>query len=383
MTVTLEQLRTFAPDLPASTNLDGHALEVIERVRAWYYEQRTAANAAQKSAQGELERAEAKVVAASVGIPAVAPVLPDAAVRLEAAKACVAKLDAQQAEALRAIERSAGTRARASDLRTKAADAVATLKPVAEGEYEGACRDGDAAGDKVTRLRAELAAAEEERALCNARVSSIESRVAFNDAANERAKNCIEQAEQIEAALAETAVAPVSASDFEIARELVRDATEQHAIAVRVGLLDDAKMIAKAMQQPAADATAEASRLDGIVQALTHEAPGALFSGSAAIRGLSLQGDEVLLDNVRLDGLCGAEQLKFAVEIARRANAKGKVLIVDGLERLDPEQLAVFVSDATAGGWQLLATRVAAGDVVIEAIQPEAPATKSVAEARA
>ena len=79
----------------------------------------------------------------------------------------------------------------------------------------------------------------------------------------------------------------------------------------------------------------------------------------------------MLLDGVKLDGLCGREQITFAVEVARRANVKSKILVCDGLERVDPEQFETFVKEATRGGYQLIGTRVAAGDVVVEAIETD------------
>ena len=54
--------------------------------------------------------------------------------------------------------------------------------------------------------------------------------------------------------------------------------------------------------------------------------------------------------------------------VARRANARSKILVVDGLERVDPEQYARFVELATAGGYQLIGSRVDRGEVVLEAV---------------
>jgi hypothetical protein len=62
--------------------------------------------------------------------------------------------------------------------------------------------------------------------------------------------------------------------------------------------------------------------------------------------------------------------MTFAVDLCKRLNAKAKILVVDGLERLDPERLEAFVKTATAGDWQLLATKVDAGELVVEAIAP-------------
>ena len=87
--------------------------------------------------------------------------------------------------------------------------------------------------------------------------------------------------------------------------------------------------------------------------------PCSLLAAADGIKGLSIDGDEVLLDGVALDQLSGQERLFFAVEVARRLNAKSKLLCVDGLEVLDAEHRRMFIERATKDGYQLIATRVA------------------------
>jgi len=116
------------------------------------------------------------------------------------------------------------------------------------------------------------------------------------------------------------------------------------------------------------DAIAKAARLDDQVRALTDDAPGVLMASAAGIPGLALDGESVLVDGVDIDRLSGAEQLRVAVQIARRLNASTKLLILDGLERVDPELIPGFLADATAGGFQVLATRVASGPIHVEPI---------------
>jgi hypothetical protein len=83
-----------------------------------------------------------------------------------------------------------------------------------------------------------------------------------------------------------------------------------------------------------------------------------LLAAADGIKGLSIDGDDIYLDGVSLDQLSGQERLFFAIEIARRTNAKSKLLCVDGIEVLDAEHRKVFIERATAGGYQLIATRV-------------------------
>ena len=124
---------------------------------------------------------------------------------------------------------------------------------------------------------------------------------------------------------------------------------------------------AAALRAVAEADAALAAKLDGVVIDLTNEAPKSLAMVDA-IPGLALNGERVTLDGKDLDALSGAEQMRFAVEVARRANAKSKIIVVDGLERIDPEQYAAFVQQATAGGFQLFGTRVAGGGLELEAV---------------
>jgi hypothetical protein len=78
---------------------------------------------------------------------------------------------------------------------------------------------------------------------------------------------------------------------------------------------------------------------------------------------------------------CGKERLAFAVEIARRANERSKIIVVDGLETLDPAELEPFVREATRDGYQLLATRVEGGEAHLEAIELEESGTETTATA--
>jgi hypothetical protein len=138
----------------------------------------------------------------------------------------------------------------------------------------------------------------------------------------------------------------------------------------------DSPVISAAMWARSREAAAE--RLDAIVRALAEDAPPELLASANGIVDLSIDGDEIFLAGRRLDALSGAEQLEFAIAIAKRLNAKSRILICDQLERLDPGRLEDFVRIATADGFQLIATRVSSGEMVLEAIEIEdapAPAT--------
>jgi hypothetical protein len=108
--------------------------------------------------------------------------------------------------------------------------------------------------------------------------------------------------------------------------------------------------------------------LTKIVDHLRVGAPTELMANAKGIRGLGVDGDSITLDGISIDKVSGREQLQLSIEIAKRANPKGKLLVVDGLERIADDRLEDFVRFATGDGWQLIASRVTKGEVVVEAL---------------
>jgi len=367
ITVTLADLQKYAPDLPADFDVSGHGLEVLERARKRYYDLRTVANREATDAKQAAADFAAQVSKATPDVPGVT--VDGARTTADEANAKLVALHTQAQNAAAAEARSQATRARIDKLRADAASIGDPDGPTEEAVAD-AKKDFDERAARVLALEAALAIARSEQA--SARIAyeqTLGDRQAAA-AAKEKAGALRAQADELEAAIGALAPAPApeaiahaeaqlaeAQAAVEVAKEIER------ARALRKMALDASKALA--------EAEAKAEALDKTVKALTVEAPAELLATGNAIPGLSLEGDEVLLDGKRLDALCGAEQLEFAVEIARRANARSKILIVDGLERLDPEAYARFVRKATADGYQLIGTRVAAGDIVIEAITPD------------
>ncbi len=369
VTVTSAELRRWAPDLDEGTDCSGHGLEVVGRVRARYYAERTSANASAKAAKGDAERAADAARRAEASVPADAMPVDQADAALAKARGELAALEARAADAARTTERTAKTRARITELRARAeSERELAADPPAEADLERARAEQRTAEAEFDRLRAELAKAEVRLRAAEQALDRLVTQQATADADRDRAHDLDAQAAELESAIADAGPAGVTPADLDVARRAVTDGeaarTGAQARAASLAAVD----AAKAARDRAASAEAEATRLDGIVDALTNEAPRALLAASDSIPGLSLDGDEIALDGVRLDGLCGAEQMKLAIEIARRANARSKILVVDGLERVDPEQYARFVELATAGGYQLIGSRVDRGEVVLEAV---------------
>lgn len=375
--ISLAELREFAPDIPLDFNVSAHGLEVLEAARKRYYDLRTEANRDAKKAEEDAaaakEAADAATADDGINVPACILAADDAGKKLE-------RLRAQARDAELANERTKSTRDRVAKLREDAAQLEATpgveasLLETAKRSLVAAQTESTLAESEVERLELALREAraradERRRALSQAEddLAQLHERERRHADVLARAKQLRSQADELETAIAAVGSAP-TAVEIAKAEADLKSALDvaDRAKAVEAGRLARAKAIDAEVARKAAEK--KAKDLDAIVKRLTNEAPEKLLSSAGAIPGLSLDGDEVMLDGKRLDALSGAEQMDFAIEIAKRAHAKSKILVVDGLERLDPQQFERFVRKATADGFQLLATRVSSGDLTIEHI---------------
>lgn len=365
VTVTPEQLRQWAP---LDIDCAGHGLEVIERARKIVYDRRTEANATAKAATAEAERlaAEAKTLAANA---VDAPSVVDANAALERARQRFADLRSQERQAVEAEARQEASRARISDLRAQAADIASRVGDDPSADVASAEAAENAACNVVRECEAALAKANEAyAAMKSASAAAKAAKTAYDDALA-KAAAATQTADDLASALDAAATPHVDPAAFEAAKvagEAAAKALEDAKAAEQAGEAASRAAIAATAAEHAAKA---AATLDAQVKALTNDAPAALLAASDGIPGLTLDGDAVLLDGVNIESLSGAEQMRFAIEVARRANAKSKILVVDGLERVDLDQMDAFVAEATRDGYQLLATKVDRGEIVIEAIE--------------
>jgi hypothetical protein len=373
VTVTAEQLRQWAPDL-GEVDTSGHGLEVLSRVRASYYERRAVANREEATAAAEAKRLAEEAAAREIVVRMDAPSIADAENARTIARRELAQLEVQDAEAHRSEERARTTREKIDRFRTTAAELRATAETMwpLEGEADRATGDVVEFEQRVADLERQLVRAKESLVAAREILAERKGREAHASKLSADAERHDSQARHLETALAEIAVPTVDPTDIDRARAAVVKADAAIAAA-------RAEEAARASRARAESASAEhvavreaAARLDEIVKALTHDAPAALLAGAKAIPGLGLDGDEVTLDGKRLDALCGAEQMRFCVDIAKRLNAKSRILVVDGLERLDPDAREEFVRFATADDWQLLASLVTGGETQFAAIESDA-----------
>lgn len=403
--VTAEQLVGWCPpgadivelvgdDGSGSPALDEHGLEVIERARKVLYTKRTEANRLVKERLAAADQSAAKAGALhdalsayrmQHGLPAETADLDQAQGKLDAAKSAEMMLVQQRQAAERSALAQTKTREKIAMLKQKATDARANrpISPTDEDfvkaakALDGYENDFAKADSEVRRLEQELRIAIDARKFAADMVlaakvheQTLRDGVARAAKAVDDIADLEGQAQELEQALGALPIAP-SEAQFVEAERATRQATALVEYAKKASEVATWAEVQAKAQTLLQGAQTDAAALDRSVKALADEAPAALLAAADGIKGLSIDGDEVLLDGVALDQLSGQERLFFAVEVARRLNAKSKLLCVDGLEVLDAEHRRMFVERATKDGYQLIATRVAddGGDPVPKPIR--------------
>ena len=357
-----------------------HGLEVVDLIRKEFYTKRADANAEAKAIEKGIEALEAGAPAAIAG----ALPVPEAEAKHRDASAALAELQARTRRAAEQVEKTKATRERAAKLRVDAAELEAKPAPdpqdleALEAEVSAVAKSVAAWRERIAELEKQLAGAREglqleiaEEAAAVQRAREQRDRVTAHTARLVQARQAREQADSLEAAIASTSETAPDETEIAAAAAAERVAAEAHVAAHAAKLRADHEERVAAERTRLTAAHEKAGQLTGMVDKFTKVVPNELLHAANGIPGLALDGDDVFLDDVRLSKLSGREALLFAVEIARRLNVQAKILIVDELEKVDADMLPDFVAAATAGGYQLLATRVEAGEVVLEAIEPE------------
>lgn len=387
----------------------GHGLDVLDQLRRWAEEKRLAAGrlvkdrekeetAAVKLAK-ELELAEMRLRGA--------PSKGAAGEFFARATQAKSSLEARAATAEHAASYIAGRRQRAAELEAEAARIVRAAPLVttlderrAQQELEAARQQElealnafDAAAKEVRRIEAMLReAGDKAEALAETltarrgvtreaerEVEDLAERSKRWEADDNRARELVELADRELAAVKELAAEPPSTEETAAVAEALAEA-------MRAVQLADAAERARADLEAALAAvdtkTREARQLgtqhaalDKAVKALRDDLPLALTAGAGSLfRGLTITGDTVLVDDgtgahVDVELLSTAAQMRFALGVAKALNAKSKLLLVDGLERIEPERRREFVALAIEGGYQLFATRVTEGPLTVTPIE--------------
>ena len=157
-TVTIERLREWVPTLE-EFDCSGHGLDVVKRLHKVAYDRRTAANAAAKTANTDLERAAQEAMRANEGIAADAFEPAEALDRQRKAEQHASTLLAAVKEAQAHEARTAGTREQIAKIREQA-----DARTRSEAEWT-------AAGVKVESEQANVLA-------CSATVTALEAQLA-------------------------------------------------------------------------------------------------------------------------------------------------------------------------------------------------------------
>jgi hypothetical protein len=366
VTVTTEDLKRWTGD-DWDVKEGRHGLEVIAEVRKDYYEARTEANRVVKAAEAACKAAlgDADLLATPDLADIVVPPAGEEDKTVLEAEQRKRELEQQQRAAVEHEKRTEGTRARIAAIRdeaeTLANSQVKQPTPESLQETESAIEAVKLEYAETKRKLGQLEA--RWQTLTAQKQEWIRSNEVFTRVASEWATKK-KQAEALEASLAETAIVQPTAEEFASADAAITEAKRHADLIQRARAAKDARGRSTMRAADLADAEEKAAKLDTIVQRLTTDAPAEVAKRSQAIPGLSFSDKGITLDGKAIDNLSGAEQLRFAVDLAKRAS-KAKILVVDGLERLDRTRLREFVSYATAGGFQLLATLVTDGPLHI------------------
>lgn len=379
MAVTVEQLRKYVPRISDDFDCSGHALQVVEQLRAKAYEQRSDANKTAKAAKAEMDRLDAEAKRAAEVAP------PDCfeadlnalAVEVELTKGRVVELFAQKEQAEKSAERTKGARAKVDELRAKA-EATRKLGTTMVSADDIGAQHGKlvACVEEVERLKTALEEAERQVTLARKVLDEMQDQ---NECAESNAKEATDlerQANDLEATIAAASTEAPSEESIQAARTAAFKAIEALDEAKRQSALlaaaSDAKAKAEAARKAWDEAAAEAGRLGGIVRALTEDAPSELLAQCEALKDVRLDGDRMFLRGVWVDDLSGEETIKFAVELVRALNPNAGMVFADNLERLDPVEMESFQREATRDGWILFGSCVDAnGELQYTAIMRE------------
>lgn len=104
---------------------------------------------------------------------------------------------------------------------------------------------------------------------------------------------------------------------------------------------------------------AEQTKYDAIVKKLSKEVPDQLIKeANLPVEGLKVEEDSVTLGGTDIENLSASEQLSFALQVVRKLNSDFKIICIDGVEVLDKETFAWFLSEIEKDEFQYFVTRV-------------------------
>jgi len=142
--------------------------------------------------------------------------------------------------------------------------------------------------------------------------------------------------------------------DIENFREAQKIANQLEAIKTSQGELDQL--------------IGQAKELDDLYKALTTDIPKKLMADmEMPVKGMTIEGDEILFNGASLDNLSGKQQIEFALSLARALSKEMKVICIDGFEALSEGNRRAFEAEAAEDGFEYIITQVTDGELAIEA----------------
>lgn len=409
-TLSPEQVNRVLPpwhEPVTAADTAGHGIEALSMIRANVAGYRTALARKGKELLGDVTTARASLVVTERAASGTWPELATAQQQLDAATARRSEIDVAIRAAAAATTATAGTRHQAAKLRGRAeemrvrgprlptADDYDTAKQhvnAAHAETMRALADVEAQNAVVKELRVKLALEEGRLSSMVKRsdelldteqqkvkaLQELERRRETHEQVAADAAELEQQAAALEATVADlTGTAPTEEQAEAAARAVVE--AEQLVARAKEGqrLAAEAAAARAALESAIVEHQAAAKRyeeIDAAVKALTNELPAELLAGAGeALAGISITESGIEVrdasgTSVPLEQMNTAAQMAFAVAVAKRLNDKSKILLVDGLERIDDEQRSAFVALAIEGGYQLFATRVTSGPLQVRPV---------------
>lgn len=355
MEVTGDDVRRWTGE-PMTGAFSGHGLEVLAGIRQRYYDKRTAANAAAEESKRKAD--ELKADADVMGPRSSAVSATEAAKLLADVQRELNELTGRQSAYRQAREKAGPTRAK-----------IDVMRKAATYDYPQSWSFHPTGGGHggTIEVRSDQA--------LDQLIGDVERLLRDVKADYEKLKSHRDvriEADNLEASLAGIDAMAVPQEELDAASKRVQDAASALAQANLAEDYQKARAAADAARVQAVKDLDAAGHLDQVVRTLTKDAPRELAARSNAIPGLEV-GEKITLDGVAIDEKSGKEQMQFAVNLAKRVRGEGRVMTIDGTEKLDEDELPGFLQMAVAGGWQVIATRVTKGVLKIEAISEEEP----------
>lgn len=351
MEVTGEDVHRWTGEPMVGNPFIGHGLEVLAGIRQRYYDKRTTANAAAEESKRKADELRAKADAMGSQFSAVS--VAEATALLATVQRELNELTGRLAAYRQAREGAGPTLTKIEAKRYEAAQAKTFPLSYSYPSFPFI------AFPDAQSLRAQMKADQDR---LDAMTDDLESVY--------KGERLLEEVRSLEASLAGIDAMVVPQGELDGASQRVQDAAAALAQARLAADYQEARVAAGAAQAQAVKDAGAAGALDQVVRTLTTDAPRELAARSNAIPGLEIA-KQITLDGKGIDDISGKEQMQFAVDLAKRVRGQGRVLVIDGTEKLDEDELPGFLKMAVAGGWQVIATRVTKGVLKIEAITEE------------